>query len=145
VLAAAVAGALVTLGVLLGLGVHRDSTARSVPAAKAITAAAVQLVPTSQAPRASAVVYLVRRGAATTIVLQARGLPSPRAGEHCVMWLSSDHGSFAVGSIDVSRTGWATAVLQSPRRVVSGSLIEISLVPKGKGSSYRPLVRGTLN
>ena len=145
VLAGALAGALVTLGVLLGLDFRGGSPAKGDSAAKAVTAAAVRLVPTSQAPGASAVVYFVRRGGATTIVLQARGLPAPRPGERFVMWLSSDRGSFAVGSIDVSRTGWATAVLQSPRRVVSGSLIEISLVPKGKGSSYRPLVRGTLN
>jgi anti-sigma factor RsiW len=139
VLAGGVAGALITLGLLLGLGVHGDSPA------KPVTAAAVQLEPTSQAPGASAVVYLVRRSGATTIVLQARGLPTPKAGERCVLWLSSDRSSFAVGSIQVSRTGWATAVLMSPRRVVSGSLIEISLVPKGTGKSYRPLVRGTLN
>jgi anti-sigma factor RsiW len=144
-LAAALAGGLLTLVVLLGLGVHRGSAAKSDSASKAVTAAAVRLAATSQAPGASALVYLVRRAGATTIVLQARGLPPPRPGEHCVVWLSSDHGSFAVGTIQVSRSGWATAVLPSPRRVVSGSLIEISLVPKGNGTSYRPLVRGTLN
>jgi hypothetical protein len=145
VLAGTLAGALIVLGVLFGLGVGRDSGSTSTSRSTAVTAAAVQLAATPQAPGATAVVYLVRRGNATTIVLQARGLPQPRPGEHCVLWLSSDRSSFAVGSIQVGRTGWATAVLQSPRRVVSGSLIEVSLVPKGAGKSYRPLVRGTLN
>jgi len=145
VIAGALAGALFTLVVLLGLGVLGDPASQGNGASKAVTASAVRLAPTSQAPRASAVVYLVRRGAVTTIVLQARGLPAPKPGERCVLWLSSARSSFAVGSIQVSATGWATAVLQSPRRVVSGSLIEISLVPKGNGTSYRPLVRGTLD
>src|SRR4029077_16466712 len=72
VLAGTLAGALIVMGVLFGLGVGRDSGSTSRSTSSAVTAAAVQLAATPQAPGASAVVYLVRHGDATTIVLQAR-------------------------------------------------------------------------
>ena len=78
----------------------------------------------------------------STLALEARGLPRARAGERYVVWLSSERGSYSVGTLEVTN-GWVNAVLHSPRTVAPGSLVEISLVRSG-GHEYTPLVEGTL-
>jgi len=64
---------------------------------------------------------------------------------HLGTQLSGDHGSYAVGSIQVSRTGWATAILRSPHTTWPGTRISILATPGMSMTGHtRMLVRGTL-
>ena len=60
------------------------------------------------------------------------------------MWVSNKRGAYSAGALEVTRTGWSTAVLHSPRRAAPGSQIEISLVPIANEKGFRTLVQGTL-
>ena len=89
--------------------------------------------------------YVINQNGLATIALEAHGLPAPRPGEHYVVWLSGDHGSYAVGTIQVSKTGWATAILRSRRTAWPGTRISILATPgEHDMGGTRLLVRGTL-
>jgi hypothetical protein len=114
-------------------------------AARPAQIATIQLVPIGGASHAKAVVYVITRGGHTTFALEASGLPHPMRGKHLIVWLSGRAGSFSAGTIRVTKTGWATAILNSPHLASPGSTIELSIVPTGDGvKGYRTIARGTL-
>lgn len=136
----ALLGSAATLAVLAAFGaLGRDSRTPAAPGA-----ATVRLVATAQAPGSSGIVYVITRGDRTTFALEARGLPPARPGERYEVWVSNKRGAYSAGGLEVTGTGWATAVLHSPRAALPGSAIEISLVPGGDGKGFRTLVQGTL-
>jgi anti-sigma factor RsiW len=138
-LGGSLAGAAVTLAVVAALGGLSGSS----PAQRAATT--VELSPTLEAPTATATVYVINHKGVATIAIEASGLPAPRPGERYILWLSGDHGSYAVGSIQVSRTGWATAILRSPHTTWPGTRISILATPRMSMTGHtRMLVRGTL-
>ena len=139
-LGGALVGALAVVALLAAFGVIGDSS----PETKPSTAATVRLAPTAQAPGASAVVYVITKADGTTFALEARNLPVARPGERYEVWVSNKRGAYSAGALEVTRTGWSTAVLHSPRRAAPGSQIEISLVPIANEKGFRTLVQGTL-
>jgi anti-sigma factor RsiW len=140
VLGGSLAGAGATLAVVAAFGGLSGSSS---PAQRAATS--VRLSPTLEAPTAAATVYVINHQGAATIALEASGLPAPRPGERYIVWLSGDHGSYAVGEIQVSRTGWATAILRSPHTTWPGTRISILATPRmSMTGRTRMLVRGTL-
>lgn len=138
--AAAGAGAAVSLVAALGTPISLSASAPlRAPASTA------HLTATSQAPNASAVAYVITMNGTSTVALQAQGLPHAHADQHYIVWVSSEHGSYSAGTIQVTPTGWATAILRFPRTVYPGSLIQISLVSTKSGNgAYRPIAQGTL-
>jgi Anti-sigma-K factor rskA/Putative zinc-finger len=106
----------------------------------------VDLSPTAQAPNAWAVVYLINGKSSSTMALEAHGLPRPGPDQHYEVWFSDRSGAYSVGTIQVTPSGWSSAVLHSPAIVRVGSLVDISLVSKSgrRGGAYRPLVEGTV-
>ena len=138
-LGGSLAGAAATLAVVAALGGLSGSS----PAQRAATS--VRLSPTLEAPTATATVYVINQKGIATIAVEASGLPAPRPGERYILWLSGAHGSYAVGSIQVSRTGWATAILRSPHTTWPGTRISILATPRmSMTGRTRLLVRGTL-
>jgi anti-sigma factor RsiW len=138
-LVGAAVGAAVVVSLLAALGLLGASAPLQGPSSTA------HLTATSQAPNASAVAYVITMNGTSTVALQAQGLPHARADEHYIVWVSSPHGSYSAGTIQVTPTGWATAILRFPRTVYPGSLIQISLVSTKSGNgAYRPLAQGTL-
>jgi hypothetical protein len=139
VLGGALGGAAATLAVvaLLG-GLGGSSPAPPAPLT-------LRLSPTLQAPTAAATAYVIEQHGATTIALEARGLPIPRPGERYIVWLSGNYGSWSVGRIDVNDSGWGTAILRSPHALWHGARISILATPAHSMSGKtRLLVRGTL-
>ena len=139
VIGGALVGAVAMLAALAAFGVLDDDA----PTTKPITAT-VRLSATAQAPGSSAVVYVFTKAGGTTFALEARNLPPARPGERYEVWVSNKRGAYSAGGIVVTRTGWATAVLHSPRPALPGSAIEISLVPHANEKGFRTLVQGTL-
>jgi anti-sigma factor RsiW len=138
-LGGALAGAAATAALLFGFG----ALSGSAPSQPATLIA--DLSATAQAPNASAVIYVINSKNASTVALEARGLPGAAPDQHYEVWLSSQRGSYSVGTIDVTRSGWSTALLHSPKAVLPGSLVNISLVSSnGAHGAYRPLVEGTV-
>jgi predicted anti-sigma-YlaC factor YlaD len=138
-LVGAAVGAAVVVSLLAAFGLLGASAPLRVPSSTA------HLTATSQAPNASAVAYVITMNGTSTVALQAQGLPHARADQHYIVWVSSPHGSYSAGTIQVTPTGWATAILRFPRTVYPGSLVQISLVSTKSGNgAYRPLAQGTL-
>jgi anti-sigma factor RsiW len=135
----ALVGAAVTLALVALLGGGSGQTP-SPPAAMSLA-----LSPTREAPTAAAMVYVINRENMTTVALEAHGLPAPRPGQHYVVWISGEYGSYALGTIQVNKSGWATAILKSGHSTWPGTHISILVTP---GSSdmggTRLLARGTL-
>ena len=142
-LAPALGGAVVGAAATLALVALFGGFSGSSPAPREATS--VRLSPTLEAPTAAATVYVINQHGLTTIALEARGLPAPRPGERYIVWLSGDYGSWAVGQIQVSRTGWATAILRSPHATWPGARISILAAPAHRMRGHtRLLVHGTL-
>jgi anti-sigma factor RsiW len=138
-LAGALAGAAAMLAAVALLGGLRSST----PAPR--EAASVQLSPTLDAPSAAATAYVINKNGLSTIALEARGLPAPRPGERYLVWLSDDHGSYAIGTIEINKLGWGTAILRRHYSTWPGTRISILAAPaKSMNGRARLLVRGTL-
>jgi hypothetical protein len=137
--AVALAGAAAAVAIIAAVGELGGS---SPPPAQIAT---IRLVPIGGASHAKAIVYVITKDGHTTLALEASGLPSPRHGKHFIVWLSGRGGSFSAGTIRVTKTGWATAILNSPHLASPGSTIELSIVPAGDGvKGYRTIARGSL-
>src|SRR5205823_10228054 len=108
-------------------------------------AMSLALSPTREAPTAGAMVYVINAKNMTTIALEAHGLPAPRPGRRYVVWASGDYGSYALGTLQVSRSGWATAILKSHRSTWPGTRISILVTPGNTDmGGTKLLARGTL-
>jgi anti-sigma factor RsiW len=138
-LGGALVGAAVTLA-LVALFWGRSGAAPAPPAAMSLA-----LSPTREAPTAGAMVYVINHANMTTIALEAHGLPAPRPGQRYVVWASGDYGSYALGTLQVNKSGWATAILKSRRSTWPGTRISI-LATAGSTDmgGTRLLARGTL-
>ena len=138
-LAGALAGAAAALAAVALLGGLGGSS----PAPR--EAASVQLSPTLEAPSAAATAYVINKNGLSTIALEARGLPPPRAGERYLVWLSDDHRSYAIGTIEINKMGWGTAILRRHYATWPGTRISILAAPaKSMNGRARLLARGTL-
>jgi anti-sigma factor RsiW len=103
------------------------------------------LSPTREAPTAGAMVYVINGNNRTTVALEAHGLPAPRPGQRYVVWVSGEYGSYALGTLQVSKSGWATAILKSGHSTWPGTRISILVTPGGSDvGGTRLLARGTL-
>ena len=135
----ALAGAAATLALVALLG-GGSSPPLAPPAAMSLA-----LSPTREAPTAGAMVYVINQQNKTTVALEAHGLPTPRPGQRYVVWVSGEYGSYALGTLHVNSSGWATAILKSGHSTWPGTHISILVTP---GSSdmggTRLLARGTL-
>jgi anti-sigma factor RsiW len=140
VLSGALAGAAATLALVVGFGSLGKSDSAPQPTAS------VELSPTLEAPTATATAYVINQNGASTIAVEAQGLPAPRQGERYIVWLSTDHGSYALGQIEVNVDGWGTAILRSHYATWPGTRISILAAPAKSmnGGRARLLVRGTL-
>jgi anti-sigma factor RsiW len=137
-LGGALAGAAATVALLLVFGALGGSSP-SQPAALT-----VDLSPTARAPNAWAVVYLISGKNTSTMALEARGLPQAGPDQHYEVWFSNRRGAYSAGTIQVTPSGWSTAVLHPPAVIPPGSLVNISLVSSGKRAGYQPVVEGTV-
>jgi anti-sigma factor RsiW len=139
-LAGALAGATATLAIVAAFGGLGKSGGGPQPSAS------VELSPTLEAPTATATAYVINQNGTSTIAVEAQGLPAPRRGERYIVWLSTDHGSYALGQIAVNMDGWGTAILRSHYTTWPGTRISILAAPAKSmnGGRARLLVRGTL-
>lgn len=139
----AVAGALAGAAATLGFVALFDRGGGSTPAPPA--AMSLALSPTREAPTAGAMVYVINREKMTTVALEAHGLPAPRPGQRYVVWVSGEYGSYALGTLQVSKSGWATAILRSSHTTWPGTHISILATPGNSDvGGTRLLARGTL-
>lgn len=140
VLAGALAGTAATLAIVAAFGGLGKSGSEPQPSAS------VELSPTLEAPTATATAYVINQNGTSTIAVEAQGLPAPRRGERYIVWLSTDHGSYALGQIAVNMDGWGTAILRSDYTTWPGTRISILAAPAKSmnGGRARLLVRGTL-
>jgi hypothetical protein len=139
-LGGALAGAAATFALVAALGGLGKGETQPQPSAS------VALSPTLEAPTATATAYVINQKGTSTVAVEVQGLPAPRRGERYIVWLSTEHGSYALGQIAVNMDGWGTAILRSHYTTWPGTRISILAAPAKRmsGGRARLLVRGTL-